>query len=93
MRLPGERYIDYHRQRAKAGLGMQITGATPVLWSEVWADGLTLDLHEGHIGHAEEREERAQIGFLEVIAFGRAVAGVNAANRILAAQSTLARSA
>ncbi|GGE01396.1 dimethylglycine catabolism protein DgcA [Aureimonas endophytica] len=40
--LPGERYIDYHRQRAKAGLGMQITGATPVLWSEVWADGLTL---------------------------------------------------
>lgn len=40
--LPGERYIDYHRQRAKAGLGMQITGATPVIWSEVWADGLTL---------------------------------------------------
>ncbi|MBO0663971.1 NAD(P)-binding protein [Jiella sp. MQZ9-1] len=40
--LPGERYIDYHRQRARAGLGMQITGATPVLWSEVWADGLTL---------------------------------------------------
>lgn len=40
--LPGERYVDYHRQRARAGLGMQITGATPVLWSEVWADGLTL---------------------------------------------------
>lgn len=40
--LPGERYIDYHRQRARAGLGMQITGATPVVWSEVWADGLTL---------------------------------------------------
>ena len=40
--LPGERYIDYHRQRARAGLGMQITGATPVKWSEVWADGLTL---------------------------------------------------
>ncbi|MCE2565264.1 FAD-dependent oxidoreductase [Komagataeibacter sp. FNDCF1] len=39
---PGERYIEYHRQRARAGLGMQITGATPVLWSEVWADGLTL---------------------------------------------------
>src|SRR3712207_2872695 len=40
--LPGERYIDYHRQRARAGLGMQITGATLVMWSEVWADGLTL---------------------------------------------------
>src|SRR5215208_8369845 len=40
--LTGERYIDYHRQRARAGLGMQITGATPVMWSEVWADGLTL---------------------------------------------------
>ena len=39
---PGERYIDYHRQRARAGLGMQITGATPVMWSEVWADGRTL---------------------------------------------------
>ncbi len=40
--LPGERYIDYHRQRARAGLGMQITGATPVMWSAVWADGRTL---------------------------------------------------
>ena len=40
--VPGERYIDYHRERAKAGLGMQITGATPVMWSEVWADGRTL---------------------------------------------------
>ena len=26
----------------RAGLGMQITGATPVIWSDVWADGLTL---------------------------------------------------
>jgi 2,4-dienoyl-CoA reductase-like NADH-dependent reductase (Old Yellow Enzyme family) len=40
--LPGERYIAYHRQRARAGLGMQITGATPVIWSDVWAHGLTL---------------------------------------------------
>ncbi|HEY1943026.1 MAG TPA: NAD(P)-binding protein [Roseiarcus sp.] len=40
--LPGERYIAYHRARARAGLGMQITGATPVVWSDVWADGLTL---------------------------------------------------
>ena len=34
--------MEYHRRRARAGLGMQITGATPVLWSEVWAGGLTL---------------------------------------------------
>ena len=40
--LPGDRYVEYHRRRAKAGLGMQITGATPVRWSEVWAGGLTL---------------------------------------------------
>lgn len=40
--MPGERYIDYHRQRARAGLAMQITGATPVLPSEVWANGLSL---------------------------------------------------
>jgi dimethylglycine catabolism A len=40
--LPGDRCVDYHRRRARAGLGMQITGATPVLWSEVWAGGLTL---------------------------------------------------
>ena len=40
--LPGERYIAYHRRRARAGLGMQITGATPIIWSDVWADGLTL---------------------------------------------------
>ena len=26
---------------APAGCGMQITGATPVIWSEVWANGLT----------------------------------------------------
>ena len=29
--LPGDRYVEYHRRRARAGLGMQITGATPVL--------------------------------------------------------------
>jgi 2,4-dienoyl-CoA reductase-like NADH-dependent reductase (Old Yellow Enzyme family) len=40
--LPGDSYIEYHRRRARAGLGMQITGATPILWSEVWAGGLTL---------------------------------------------------
>jgi dimethylglycine catabolism A len=40
--LPGDRYVEYHRRRARAGLGMQITGATPILWSEVWAGGLTL---------------------------------------------------
>lgn len=40
--MPGDRYIDYQRQRANAGLGMQITGATPVLYSEVWANGTSL---------------------------------------------------
>ena len=25
--LPGDRYVEYHRRRARAGLGMQITGA------------------------------------------------------------------
>ena len=24
--LPGDRHVDYHRRRARAGLGMQITG-------------------------------------------------------------------
>jgi dimethylglycine catabolism A len=32
--LPGERYIAYHPRRARAGFGIQITGATPVIWSE-----------------------------------------------------------
>ena len=27
---PGERYIDYHRQFARGGVGLQITGGTPV---------------------------------------------------------------
>lgn len=40
--MPGPRYIEYQRQRAEAGLGMQITGATPVLYSEVWANGISL---------------------------------------------------
>jgi dimethylglycine catabolism A len=40
--LPGDRYIAYHQRRARAGLGMQITGATPIIWSDVWAYGLTL---------------------------------------------------
>ena len=33
-----ERYIAYHRQRAKAGVAMQVTGATPVAPSVEWAD-------------------------------------------------------
>ena len=47
--LPRDRYVEYHRRRARAGLGMQITGATPVLWSEVWAGGLTLINIDDHI--------------------------------------------
>jgi len=34
---PGERYIAYHRQRARAGAAMQITGATPVVASSQWS--------------------------------------------------------
>ena len=33
-----DRYIAYHRQRAKAGVAMQVTGATPVAPSVEWAD-------------------------------------------------------
>ncbi|WP_449278886.1 oxidoreductase [Leucobacter sp. GX24907] len=33
-----DRYIAYHRQRAKAGMAMQVTGATPVAPSYEWAD-------------------------------------------------------
>lgn len=35
---PGERYIAYHRQRARAGSAMQVTGATPVAPSAEWGD-------------------------------------------------------
>lgn len=33
-----DRYIAYHRHRARAGLAMQVTGATPIAPSEVWPD-------------------------------------------------------
>lgn len=33
----GERYIAYHRQRARAGVAMQVTGATPVVASSQWS--------------------------------------------------------
>jgi 2,4-dienoyl-CoA reductase-like NADH-dependent reductase (Old Yellow Enzyme family) len=35
---PGERYIAYQRARARAGVAMQVTGATPVAPSRVWSD-------------------------------------------------------
>ena len=35
---PGERYISYHRQRARSGSAMQITGATPIAPSSEWSD-------------------------------------------------------
>ncbi|TWP33257.1 NAD-binding protein [Leekyejoonella antrihumi] len=34
--VPGPRYVAYHRRLAKAGVGMQITGATPILPSGLW---------------------------------------------------------
>lgn len=34
--IPGPRYIAYQRARARAGVAMQVTGATPVVHSSVW---------------------------------------------------------
>jgi dimethylglycine catabolism A len=34
--IPGDRYIAYHRARARSGFAMQITGATPVVPSNLW---------------------------------------------------------
>ncbi|MER5217403.1 FAD-dependent oxidoreductase [Streptomyces sp. NPDC002838] len=34
---PGDRYVAYHRQRARAGAAMQITGATPIVPSSQWS--------------------------------------------------------
>ena len=47
--LLGDRYIEYHRRRAQAGLGRQITGATPILRSEVWAGGLALVIMDDRV--------------------------------------------
>jgi 2,4-dienoyl-CoA reductase-like NADH-dependent reductase (Old Yellow Enzyme family) len=33
-----DRYVAYHRQRARSGVSMQVTGATPVAPSVEWAD-------------------------------------------------------
>ncbi len=33
---PGDRYIAYHRARARSGFAMQITGATPIVPSNLW---------------------------------------------------------
>jgi hypothetical protein len=33
---PGERCIAYQRARARAGVAMQVTGATPIAPSRVW---------------------------------------------------------
>src|SRR5699024_1271882 len=33
-----EKYIEYHRERARAGIALQITGATPVAPSAEWSD-------------------------------------------------------
>lgn len=35
---PGPRYIAYHRERARAGAAMQVTGATPIKPSSEWSD-------------------------------------------------------
>lgn len=35
---PGARYVAYHRERARAGVAMQVTGATPIKPSSEWSD-------------------------------------------------------
>lgn len=35
---PGDRYIAYHRDRARSGVAMQVTGATPIVPSSEWSD-------------------------------------------------------
>jgi 2,4-dienoyl-CoA reductase-like NADH-dependent reductase (Old Yellow Enzyme family) len=35
---PGPRYVAYHRERARAGAAMQVTGATPIKPSSEWSD-------------------------------------------------------
>jgi len=35
---PGPRYVAYHRERARAGVAMQVTGATPIKPSSEWSD-------------------------------------------------------
>ena len=41
--VPGERYIAYHRAKARGGVAMQITGATPVHRSSALDDPIVLD--------------------------------------------------
>ena len=40
--VPGERYIAYHRARAKGGVGLQLTGATPVHRTSAQIEGAGL---------------------------------------------------
>lgn len=40
--IPGDRYIAYHRARARGGVGLQITGATPVHRTSVGIEGAGL---------------------------------------------------
>jgi len=35
---PGTRYVAYHRERARSGVAMQVTGATPIKPSSEWSD-------------------------------------------------------
>jgi 2,4-dienoyl-CoA reductase-like NADH-dependent reductase (Old Yellow Enzyme family) len=40
--MPGERYIEYHRARARGGVGLQMTGATPVHRTSAGIEGAGL---------------------------------------------------
>ncbi|MDA3625198.1 FAD-dependent oxidoreductase [Saccharopolyspora sp. WRP15-2] len=47
--VPGDRYVGYHRARAHAGVGMQITGATPVSPSPLWGADNVLSNYDDRI--------------------------------------------
>ena len=61
---PGDRYIAYHRERARAGVAMQITGATPIAPSSEWSDICLWNIDDSIIPGYRQlgREVRAEGG-------------------------------
>ena len=43
---PGDAYVAYHRARARAGVAMQITGATPVKPTRVWSPNVLRNVND-----------------------------------------------
>ena len=60
---PGERYIAYQRARARAGVAMQVTGATPIAPSRVWNEICLWNVDESIVpGYRAARRRRARGG-------------------------------